>query len=87
MHRKIGVVGTKEGVASPISAAPEKKPALSRHIWPCVPVLGVVKENSAALRAVHITFFNQTTPNLLCIRPWLPVKKAIVVLSPPLHIF
>ena len=25
VHRKMGVVGTKEGVASPILAAPEKK--------------------------------------------------------------
>ena len=61
MHRKMGVVGTKEGVVSPISAAPGKNRALTRHILvfePCihVPVHGCGQGKFAALRAVHITF-------------------------------
>jgi len=56
----MGVVGTKEGVASPILAAPEKK-SLTRHVLvfePCihVPVHGCGQGEFAALRAVHINF-------------------------------
>ena len=78
----MGVVGTKEGVASPISAMPEKKQrAIAPYFAICmyvrVPVHGCGQGKFAALRAVHINFFSRTTLNLLGIRPWLYQLKKL----------